>query len=785
MLNIYSDLDKVIELLEAAQDSDSDIREKMREASHFLDKRNGQWEPEIFRELERGRRPRYTFDRCNPIVDQVAGEMEEAEFTLRIKPSGGDATKDNARVLDGLIRNIRNISNAEAVFNAAGRMMITTGFGACEVTHELPATTAWDHEMFIRALHNAIDRVWFDETAQEQDNSDAMHVFVLDELVSRVYKEEFPKAKTKSSLGQDRTFNVYIDKPTDTITVGRILYKKREDTEIVLMTNGMVYEVDDDFERVRDELEAQGVNIELDDRGEEKRRLRNGFRVYSRMFNNDEWLTKEEKTVFKDLPICATYANFKISENKRIVRGIVEHLMDPQRVLNYATSRMIEEGALAPRAKYWMTEEQSEGYEEELASMNLNAEPVQHYNHVAEQPPPFFQGGAQINQGLQETALQAAENITKAAGLFSSNIAENPGLQSGRAIDSQISQGNNSTIKYFRSQEVFICYVGKVMLGAIPEIYDSMRTVRIVQDDGSFEMQTLNQIVFDSQSQQNVELNNLSAGTYDAVCVMGAAFKSRQRETAQAFADMAAIDPSIIDIAQDVWLKNIDMEGFEDVSKRSRAIKLQQGLIPEDQWTDEEIQQAQEAQQQQEQQEPEQDPNLVFALAEQGKAQAELQNAENKRNEVEMESQINQGKLSLEQDKLLLERDQFDQSTNVNLNVDAAKIDQNSRKIDQTDRKLDMDREKQTFTQELALLSAQFEQAMRMQRQEIENLKTQADSWKVMREASGVDAIVGPGVVTNFKEQADIVHEQQHKVSESREVLDIEDVEIDINDTEV
>jgi putative intracellular protease/amidase len=81
--------------LKASQDSDSDIRSFVREAHHFVNKRDGQWEPSIVTKMSN--RPRYTFDKCNPIVDQIAGEIDQADFDIRVRPGGGDATKETAK----------------------------------------------------------------------------------------------------------------------------------------------------------------------------------------------------------------------------------------------------------------------------------------------------------------------------------------------------------------------------------------------------------------------------------------------------------------------------------------------------------------------------------------------------------------------------------------------------------------------------------------------------------------------------------------------------------------
>ena len=102
----YKDIDTVLRLIEQAQEVDSDQRDAARDAVHFISKRDGQWEADIVQQSIG--RPRYSFDKCTPIVDQISGEIDNADFTLRVMPAGGEASKDTAKTFDGLIRNIRN-----------------------------------------------------------------------------------------------------------------------------------------------------------------------------------------------------------------------------------------------------------------------------------------------------------------------------------------------------------------------------------------------------------------------------------------------------------------------------------------------------------------------------------------------------------------------------------------------------------------------------------------------------------------------------------------------------
>lgn len=725
----------IIIALKEAQEAETDQREASREAHHFVDKRDGQWEPDVIQRMKG--RPRYTFDKCNPIIDQITGEIEQADFTIKVRPASGEASEDTADVLSGLIRNICNISNAEHIFNQGARNVVTGGFDAWEVVQDYAEADSFDQDLFIRKIPNAIDRVWFDPGSEMQDRSDAKWAIVLQVLTRRDYEKKFPEGKGQS-VGDDRSTTTYWNKP-DFITVGRFLYKKPRSIELIQMSDGSVYRDDEKYQKVKDELEAAGIT-------EKDRRTRKGWRVYSRLFDGSGWLIEEEETVFDYVPVIPIYGNFKITENKILYRGIVEKLMDPQRVLNYAESRKIEEGALAPRAKWWMTREQAEKDIGTLSTMNTNANPVQTYTHVDGQPAPYFAGGAQINPGLQETALSASEALNQAAGLFSANMGDNPGLQSGTAIEKQIDRGNTSTIKWYSAMEVAQCHTAKVLINAIPRVYDATRQIRILGEDGTPDNVTINTQVIDNQTGELVELHDLSVGEYDVVCEMGPAFKNRQQETAQAFLEMAGINPELTMRGMDIWLKNLSAPGMDLMAERFRQSLLEQGVIPFDQMTEEEQQAAQAAAQQP----PQPDPAMLLAQAEMAKAQAEQANAQIKQMETQSKQQVEIAKIQLEQQKLELEAAKFQRMQDDKFNVEAAKVQQTQANIDQNQQKIDLQAQQQQFSEMLEL--------MRAQQQEINDA---VNNLKVLREAMGVDAVVGPENTKAYSDQARIVDDKQ------------------------
>jgi hypothetical protein len=627
----YEDHAKVINLLTAAQGADSDMRDQARDAQLFVSKKDGQWEPYWWNANQN--KPRYTFDMTCPIVDQVAGEIEQADFDIRVSPAGGDATKDVALTYDGIIRNLENISNAKDVYTSAARGMITTGYDGWRIVQKYADDNSFDQDLMIEKIHNFIDRVWFDPAAEQQDKSDARYCFVLHPVAKDEFDKRWPES-TGTSVPDDRDGEAYYDK-AEVVVIGELLYVEKEERELVLMSNGQTYEADDDFEKVVDDMALVGVT-------EIKRRKRKVNKVCSRFFDNDGWLGDDKDTVFNRIPVIPVYGNYKIIENKTVYSGVVEKLMDSQRVLNYSMSREIEEGALAPRAKYWMTLTQAAGHEDSLSTMNTNSDPVQFYNVDPEMPgPPQQNGGAMVNPGLRTISEAMRGMIGYSAGMFASNMGDNPGLQSGVAIRSLQNKGDNATFKYNKAVQVAIAATGKVLVDAIPKVYDTERTMRILYEDNSFEMATINQPVIDQQTGEVVMLNDLSQGVYDVICKAGPSFKNRQQETLEMIIEMAKVDPTIMQIAGDVMMQNINSPAADQIAERKRDQMLKAGMIPMSQLTDEE--QAQ-IQQQMEQQGQQQDPASIMAQAEMLKGQAEMARA-----------QIEQAKVQNEQMKIQVE----------------------------------------------------------------------------------------------------------------------------------
>lgn len=712
----FADLNTVKKLVKEAQDADQDNRQQARDAHLFVSKIDGQWEPYWWTQNEN--KPRYTFDQTSPIIDQVAGEIEEADFDIQCKPSGGNATKELAQLRDGMIRNIEAMSDAQDVYATAARNIVTAGIDHWLVKTDFVNDDSFDQDLVVEPIFNSIDRVWFDLASQRRDRSDSNWGVLMSAIPKSTYDERW-KERAGQSVSQDKSCDAYIDK-ADQVIIANFFYRKWETRTLVKTNLGRVFE-EDEFNQKKDELAAGGETVTSE------RKVKNST-FYVRKYDGEGWMEEEQKTVFSTVPLVPVYANYKVIENKPIYHGVVLKAMDPQRVLNYSLSREIEEGALAPRTKYWMTEAQAKGHTSELATLNTNSDPVQFYNHEELVPPPAQQGGAAINPGLQTISTNMQQIMGRTAGIFAAGMGDNPGLQSGVAIEKLQRKGNNVTVKYFKAMERGIRRTAQLLNEGMRGVYDTARQVRILNQDGSFDMTELNEIVEDEDGNKQT-LNDLTVGKYDFTCKSGPSFDSQQDETVSALLEIAGFAPEILQLGSDILLGNISAPGVDKIAERSRKQLLTSGVIPEEQMSDEEKQEIALIKQQQGQQP---DPNMLIAEAENKKGEAELAKAQVSLMKLQSAVQNDQQKIAIAAQKLQLDGREQDM------------------KLAEKLAGFDRDTQQQKFDQTMALR----EQQRQTINDAVDNLNTQADTLGKIRAAMGVDSIVGPGNQAAYIEQS-------------------------------
>ena len=646
----YEDHTAVLELLKKDQLAEEDTRQEIDDIMHFLNHPQGQWEPTIWEEFDG--RPRYTFDQCNPAIAKVWAEMAANDFSASTQPVGGGADEDVSNTLDGLIRSIYNNSSFDDISTKSGKRMISTGMGGWRVVSGYVSDFCFYQDLQIIPVNNFHRRVWFDASSEMQTREDAMHVHYLASVPQKQASEMAGRAV--QGVSDNRSVDAYSYKPEDVVCVGELLYKKR-------MTKTL-YLIDDDSGSVYDDegLEREGIaeDLIIDQREAEY------FRVFSRKYDNIDWIEEEKETAFSFLPIIPEYANFDISEDgKTVYRGLVRQVMDHQRVFNYAESRKVEESVLQPRRKLLIDDRVTEGYTDEFSNINRDPRAVQQFNgaNADKSKLPFFEmSGPTPNPAVSEISNDMIRNFQLSLGL--PNELENAaavGRDSDFRFDQRTSMGQVGTFEYYRGHKVALEHTAKILIDAIPRVYDTERKIRVIDEANQSSEITINE----RDRATGKIMNDLTVGKYDVVVNISESMETRQAKANSAILEMAQINPEVIQRNSDILASNIKAPGMRTVADRERDFLFKAGMIPENQLTNEEQEQIAVAQAQPQQ------PDAGALIA-----QAELQKAQ-------VEAEKVQTQLLVEQAKL--EQKQLEMQMNATAKAMELQLKQQSEEIDQ------------------------------------------------------------------------------------------------------
>jgi len=581
------------------QQSDLDQRQQARECDRFLLDKDGQWEESVARSLDSQKRPRYTFDQVTPVIENIMADIEDMEFGSNVKPASGEATKELAKTYEGMVRSIEADSDATSIYRNACRRLIRRGFDAWIIKAKFKNEWSFDQSLAVEAIPNAINRVWTSNTSSKADSSDSDVAYVLTSVTPEAYKEQFPEGLMVSIDDADLGEHYDQYRP-EVIIFGERYYKKETIREVCQLSNGEIVEKDENFKKVVDEYLAQGVKVVREKKVKD-------FKIYHRFFDGGGILSEERETVFRTLPVVTVYGNFELlGENSKITySGITLKEMDYQRVFNYAKSREIEEGALAPRKKLVMTKKMAKGNEKQIAALNVSADPVLFVNPDNEWTAGVQEiGGAQVNPNLANLANDMAIGMQTTGGTNNAMNGQYAARMSEDALRMQIDRGTGATRKWVNALVNGIKRTCEILVQTIPPVYDTKQQFMILGQDGSEEMVTLNDEVYDTQTQTMVRVNTLNKGEYKVFCDAGPAFANKMEAGLSAMLNYAAIDPSIVNTGGDLMLKSIDAPLMDEMAARKRAQLLQAGMIPEDQMTDEEVAAAQQAAQQPQPEDP-------------------------------------------------------------------------------------------------------------------------------------------------------------------------------------
>jgi FtsZ-binding cell division protein ZapB len=251
--------------------------------------------------------------------------------------------------------------------------------------------------------------------------------------------------------------------------------------------------------------------------------------------------------------------------------------------------------------------------------------------------------------------MQLAEHdIQGALGMYSASLGQPSNEKSGKAIIARQREGDTGTFHYHDNLARAIRHLGRILVDMIPKVYDSNRTVRIIGQDGETQNVKLNpQMQQASYKAGGSSIYNLNIGIYDVAVSTGPSYTTKRQEAAEGMAQLFQGQPQLMSVIGDLFFRNLDWPGSEDIADRMKLM-LPPQIAQAEQKDGEQSPEVQAVMAQAEQAIQQKDQSLQQAVEYIKQLQGDMDELKAKAESKEGDTQAKMGELQIKQAELSL-----------------------------------------------------------------------------------------------------------------------------------
>ena len=516
-------------------------------------------------------RPCLTINKLPQHVRQVTNEQRQNRPSGKVIPADDQADPQVAEIFDGLVRHIEYMSDADVAYDTACDNQVTYGEGYIRLLTEYCDENTFEQDIRIARVRNSFS-VYMDPMIQDPCGADAKWCFITEDLLKEDYERMFPKAMPITSIMSqgvgDPSLTQWIS--SNTVRIAEYFYVDVQRKTLNMYPGGQTAfdgTPEDEFLRAQfgDPMRSREA-----DRRQVKWIKTNGYEIL-----------EEQDWAGKWIPVVRVVGNEFEVEGRVYISGLVRNAKDAQRMYNYWVSQEAEMLALAPKAPFIGYGGQFEGYEHQWKTANTTNWPYLEVNPDATDgagsmlPLPQRAQPPMAQQGLIAAKMGAAEDLKTVTGQYDASLGATSNERSGRAILAREKQANTGTFHYVDNLARAVRYITRQIVDLVPKIYDTERVARIIGLDGQTQMARFNPMqpepvreVRDEGGIVIQRIYNPGVGKYDVVVTTGPSYLTKRQEAMDAMSQILQGNPNLWAVAGDLFVKNMDWPGSEELAER-------------------------------------------------------------------------------------------------------------------------------------------------------------------------------------------------------------------------
>lgn len=558
---------------------ESDAREKIRYDIRFNagDDKNGfQWDINMFNARVNGGRPCLTINKTRQCTLAITNYMKQNPIAMEVKPVGNASFK-SAQAFEGIIRHIESLSQAQSAYDTAFEGMVIAGYGVWRIITDYIDDNSFDQEIKIQRIADPLS-VYIDPDCIEQDKSDMRFAFIFNDMPRDRFEKEYPDFKNVSdSTGLDEESHAWWNE--EHVRIAEYYRRTEVPDRLHHLLSG---------ESVKEsEAKATGTWDELQKYVSDSRDI---------LSHKVEWYKLAGNQIIdtgmwhgKWIPIIPCIGEETIIEGKMDRKGHVRNLIPTQQEYNILVSNNLEFLLLQTKIPWLVSAESIKGYTAYWDANNVENYAVLPYNAIGPNSvkldPPQRNQPPQSSPGFMDGVKLAQMEFDMVSGQYGPTFGEpNTPERSGKALDSRIQQGNNQTAHFANHMSKAIINCTRQIIELIPHIYDTKRTIKILDTDST--MKTIQIDPNNPDAHEDVDglddeswnpdqvamILNPNVGYYEVIAATGPSYQTRREKAFEAIGDILAQNETLAPNVIDLWFAMGDFPLSNEMSQRMKRL---------------------------------------------------------------------------------------------------------------------------------------------------------------------------------------------------------------------
>lgn len=513
-----------------------------RDDLYFLSaKEDAQWSSTDRKSREKDNRPVLTIDQLGQYVNQVVNDIRKNTPSIDVIPDT-DGTPEDAEIQQDLIRDILYNSDADTCFDVAASYAVKGSIGFIRIDTSYINENSFEQQLKIYTVHDPL-KCYLDRNSKSITGEDATRATLLSAIDKDTFEKEF-LGKGFVSFTDDS----YVSSNRDDIILAEVFELDVKKKKIGLTADGTVEEVQEGVEYVQ-ERDAEETTV--------KRYLMSG-----------EDVLEKSEFVGDFIPLIPVYGNQMWVNGDREISSLIRRSKDAQRMFNYWKSLETELLQKQPKANFMAAVGQVEDFPDQWDDPDKT--PVLPYKptDVAGNPvpPPVRLDPPMIPVGIVNASRAAVDDIKATIGMYAASLGQEANEVSGIAIQRRNEEGDTATYHFSDNLTKSINHVGRLLVGAIPKIYDTPRLISIIDKEGETKVIGVNGMMAKDQDQSY----NLITGSYKTKVITGASYTTQRQEAAKMLSDTVAKSPELMPVVGDLLFKSMDFAGADAIAERMK-----------------------------------------------------------------------------------------------------------------------------------------------------------------------------------------------------------------------